>query len=431
MSDGYRAALRALYALAPSGMLLGLDPVRAALAHFDHPQRGPRVVHIAGTNGKGSTSAFVARALRASGRRVGWYTSPHLHRFVERIRVDDEPVSEEALAGHLRAVLHARADGSIPQLTLFEVATVAAWLAFREAEVDDVVLEVGLGGRLDATNVCDPAACAIVSIGLDHTALLGDTHAKIAYEKAGILKHGVPIVLGPSLGPDASGDDRRARDAILEVARREGAPVLEAPSCERVSVDPHGRSALRFSGPETLSATLALAGDHQADNARVAVGLLRALRVAPSAIAEGLATARWPARCERVANTCIDAAHNPPGILALRAVLAHDPAPLARRALVFGSSSDKDWRSALDALVGWCPPSAWFLCAANLSRAVDPSILATHRGGAPCASVSDAVARARALAGPDGTAVVCGSIFVAAAARAHLLGEREDPPLGL
>jgi dihydrofolate synthase/folylpolyglutamate synthase len=431
MSDGYHAALQALYALAPSGMVLGLDPVRAALAHFHHPQRGPRIIHIAGTNGKGSTSAFVARALRAHGRRVGWYTSPHLHRFAERIRVDDHPISEDVLARHLHAVLRAREVGEIPPLTLFEAATIAAWTVFREQSVDDVVLEVGLGGRLDATNVCDPAACAIVSIGLDHTALLGDTHAKIAAEKAGILKHGVPFVLGPSLGPEASGEDRFARESILAVARLAGAHPLEAPACERVAIDARGRSTLRFSGPEVFSATLALAGEHQADNARVAVGLLRALDVSSSAIAEGLATARWPARCERVENTLLDAAHNPPGILALRAVLSHDPAPPDRRALVFGASSDKDWRSALDALAPWCPPSAWFLCAANLPRALSPEVLATHQGGTPCPSVADALARARARVGPDGTALVCGSIFVAAAARALLLGEREDPPLGL
>ncbi len=423
MSEQYLAALRALYALAPSGMVLGLDPVRAALAHFGDPQRHFRIAHVAGTNGKGSTSAMIARALIASGRRVGLYTSPHLHRFAERIQVGGAPVNEDVLGAALATVLSARERGAIPQLTLFEATTVAAWLCFERAGVDDVVLEVGLGGRLDATNVCAPSVCAITSIGLDHTALLGDTHAKIASEKAGILKRGVPYVLGPSL---AAGE---ARAAIDQVAERAGAALRPTPSLIAESIDEEGRATVLLN--TGVHVRLGLAGLHQVDNARTALGALRVLGVRDEHSERGLSEARWPARCERIGPVLIDSAHNPEGVRALLAVLLADEVAPSQRALVFGASSDKDWPAALDALRAYCPPSQWFFCAANLARATDPHALAAHAGGVACGSVRDALDRARSSVGADGRVVVCGSIFVAAAARAALLGVPEDPPLGL
>lgn len=423
MSDRYVAAVSALYALSRGGIVLGRESVRAALAHFGEPHRRFRVAHIAGTNGKGSTAAMVARALIESGRRVGLYTSPHLHRFAERAQIQGEPAQDALIADALERVLAAREAAVIPQITLFEAATVAAWLVFAQADVQDVVLEVGLGGRLDATNVCAPTVCAISSIGLDHTALLGDTIPQIAREKAGILKTGVPFVLGPSL---ARGD---ARDAILEVARAVGAVRRETPSLSVLSVDERARALVMTDSMAT--ARLGLAGLHQVDNARTALGVLRALEVPESASLAGLERVRWPARCERIENVLIDAAHNPAGIDVLRAVLERDRTPRAQRALVFGASSDKDWRAGLDALDAVCARDRRYFCAANLGRAEAPSTLASHGGGVPCDSVADALARARAEVGPEGLVIVCGSIFVAAAARAALLGEREDPPLGL
>lgn len=423
MSERYLSALRALYALAPSGMILGLDTVRAALAHFGDPQRRFRVAHIAGTNGKGSTSAMVAHALRVSGRRVGLYTSPHLHRFAERIQCDGAPVDEELLGDALTEVLSARDAGVIPSLTLFEATTVAAWLCFARAGVEDVVLEVGLGGRLDATNVCVPTVCAITSIGLDHTALLGDTLEKIASEKAGILKTGVPYVLGPSLRHTTS------ELAIEECASLVGAVRIVTPALRVVSVDRAGRA--RVANEHGDECALGLAGKHQVDNARTALGVLGALGVSEAHSLAGLRDVRWPARLERIGNCLVDCAHNPDGIATLTSVLASEGAPSSERALVFGASSDKDWRGALDALKDFCPSSQWHLCAAKLSRATDPSELSAYAGGQAHESVARAVDAARASVGPDGIVLVCGSIFVAAAARAHLLGEREDPPLGL
>lgn len=423
MSDRYVASVRALYALSRTGIVLGRESVRAALAHFGDPHRRFRVAHIAGTNGKGSTSAMVARGLIESGRRVGLYTSPHLHRFAERVQIQGEPGDDELVADALDRVLSARESGVVPQITLFEAATVAAWLAFEQAGVQDVVLEVGLGGRLDATNVCEPAVCAISSIGLDHTALLGDTIPQIAREKAGILKTGVPYVLGPSL---ARGE---AHDAIVEVARAVGAPRRETPPLSVLSVDERGRALVMTDAMST--ARLGLAGMHQVDNARTALGVLGALDAPEPAALSGLALVRWPGRCERIENVLIDAAHNPEGVGVLRAVLERDRTPRSKRALVFGASSDKDWRAGLDALCAVCDVDHWYFCAANLARAEAPSTLAAHAGGLACESVAAALSQARARVGADGLVVVCGSIFVAAAARAAMLGEREDPPLGL
>lgn len=423
MSERYLAALRALYALAPSGMILGLEPVRAALAYFGNPQARFRIAHVAGTNGKGSTCAMIAHALRASGRRVGLYTSPHLHRFAERIQCDGAAVDEELLGEVLTEVLSARARGVIPPLTFFETATVAAWLCFARVGVEDVVLEVGLGGRLDATNVCAPAVCAITSIGLDHKALLGDTVEKIAREKAGILKTGVPYVVAPSLFGTTAGA------VIDEVGSHVGAPRMDAARLRVMDLDSMGRARVRTEqGNECV---LGLVGRHQVDNAQTALGVLRVLGVSEECALVGLRDVTWPARCERMANVLIDSAHNPEGTATLLAVLAHDRTELRARALVFGASSDKDWRASLDALRSFCPPDQWHLCAANLPRATSPSVLAAHAGGHVHPSVASAVDGARSRVGEHGLVVVCGSIFVAAAARAYLLGEREDPPLGL
>src|SRR5580704_14210234 len=261
-------ALHALQARAPRGMILGLDRVRDALAALGDPHLGLAAVHVAGSNGKGSTSAMVASIARAAGLRAGLYTSPHLCRFAERIGIDGRPIEDAPFERSLAAVL----DRCRPDLTFFESLTVAAFLAFREAAVDVAAIEVGLGGRLDATNVLEaPLATAITSISLEHTAVLGDTLAAIAREKAGILKPGAPVVLG-ALPAEA---DR----AIVEVAAQVGAGPIERPL-----VPPCPPS---------------LAGPHQARNAAVAAALGRHLGarfpgVGEAAIRRGLEETRWP-----------------------------------------------------------------------------------------------------------------------------------------
>ena len=210
--------------LAARGMVLGLDTMRAALAASGDPQQRIPCVHVAGTNGKGSVSAFLDAALRAAGHHVGLYTSPHLHRFVERIQIDGAAL-DDATAARLAEDITAAIDrGALPPITFFESATLLAWRAFAEADVRFAVMEVGLGGRLDATTVCAPRVTVITRIGLDHTDRLGATLSEIAREKAGILKRDVPCVLGPDL---THARNPEARTVIEAVARSVGAPLVD------------------------------------------------------------------------------------------------------------------------------------------------------------------------------------------------------------
>lgn len=426
----YAKVLTQLYALAPRGIHLGLAPVRAALEHFGNPQDRFRVIHIAGTNGKGSTSAIVERALRAHGRRTGLYTSPHLHRFAERIRINGSSCDNELVQHSLERVFAAIEANHFGALTFFEATTVAAWLCFESAGVEDVVLEVGLGGRLDSTNICLPAICAITRIALDHQAMLGDTIAQIAREKAGIIKDNISVVLGPSL---ATGE---ARDAIEPIAKNHHATVIDAPRLP-FTIDA-GRAVVTLD-PQGPSVQLALSGSHQVENAATAVGILRALSVPESAIVEALREAAWPARYERLVHhganqrvhVVIDAAHNPDGAVALRNALTQESIAAEKRAVVFGASQDKDWPELVNAIRDWAEAERWHLCAAGLSRAADPALLQTKIHGQICSGVVDALTKACAQVGDGGLVVVFGSIFVAAEARAHLLGLSGDPLVGL
>ena len=257
----YSEALALLYARVPLGMRLGLSSIEAACARYGHPERAFRVVHVAGTNGKGSVCAMAASMLTEAGIRAGLYTSPHLIRFSERIRVDSRPISEEVICNILGDVLIRE-----PDLSFFEVATLAAFLAFREEKCDVAVLEVGIGGRLDATNVVlAPKVSAITRVALDHTDKLGDTLAAIAGEKAGIIKAGTTCVLGHV---DASAH------AVIEARAIEvGAKTLavaERPDAEDAAV------------------AVGLEGAHQVQNAAVAWLIGEQLGLSKIHRAEGL-----------------------------------------------------------------------------------------------------------------------------------------------
>lgn len=393
----YAEMLQRLRALERFGMRPGLDGMRALLAPLGAPERRLAVVHVGGTNGKGSTAALVESALRASGRRTGLYTSPHLLRFTERIRIDGDelpPAEAAALAERVLAVAS--------QHTFFEVATAMALVAFVERGVEVAVLEVGLGGRLDATNVIDRPLCALVtSVALDHTEVLGDTTAAIAREKAGIWKPGVPAVMAC--------DDAAARDVLLAEAARVGAPAQL-----------YGRDFDDRDLPP-----LALAGPHQRRNgalARQALARLpAALRPSPAALVDGFARVRWPGRLEWLApDVLVDAAHNEEGARALAAAL---PSLVGARplTLVLGVVADKDARAIVAALaplaarvIVTAPPSA---------RALDPRTLARLVPGAEVApELASALARAR----QGGLVLVAGSIFLVGEARRLVLGEPAD-----
>ena len=405
-----KPTLERLYALIPRGRMLGLDRMEAACARFGNPERSFEVVHVAGTNGKGTVCAFVASIARAAGKRVGLYTSPHLSRFAERINIDGTPIDDAVLVRLLNQVMdHA------PELTFFEVATLAAFLAFREAEVELAVLEVGLGGRLDATNVVPPPrVAAITRVAFDHMLELGDTLAKIAVEKAGIIKSGSAVVLG-KLHPEA-------REVIDRRVAEVGARVVALGSPEPIP------------GVALAYPRIAMIGS----NLAVATTIARELQIAPDAMARGVEAVSWAGRNELLHRngqelTLLDCAHNPDGAVALSHVL--DPSVLgeveSRRevALVFGALQTKNWRAMLKRLDQVAAHRVFV--APPLSKAVDPREMAQVVSGEVAGTVADALERARAIVGPRGVVVVTGSTFLVGAARSLLLGLPTDPPVDL
>src|SRR2546423_10572527 len=309
-----------LFSLEQFGIKFGLDNIIAIVAALGHPERPFQSVHIAGTNGKGSVTAMVDAALRAAGHRSGRYTSPHLVDLAERFVVAGEPVAHGALVSaiaHVRAAVDAlrRSGGLDVQPTFFEVTTAVAFELFRRAHVQIAVLEVGLGGRLDATNVVSPIVTAIASIAFEHQKYLGTSLREIAVEKAGIIKPGVPVVLGPVV--------READEAIVAIAKARDATIVRA------------------SEHDADGFTIGLAGAHQRVNAGVAVRVLqvldeRGVAVPHDAIAAGLGDPRWPGRPDRRPLSVgrpllLDAAHNPAGAVALASYLKADgggPRPL-------------------------------------------------------------------------------------------------------
>jgi dihydrofolate synthase/folylpolyglutamate synthase len=401
-------ALQALYARVPLGMRLGLDAMRDACARTGHPERAFEAVHVAGTNGKGSVAAMVESVARASGKKTGLFTSPHLSRFAERIRIDGEPIDDDALRALLGDALVRGAE-----LSFFETATLAAFLAFREAKVDVAVIEVGLGGRLDATNVIPtPRAAAITRIAFDHTDRLGPTLVDIAREKAGIAKPGLDLVLGPV--------SREVRDAIDAVAHRAGATTTSA------DTEPDAR---RF----VDTAQLGLVGAHQRENARVAYVLGRRLLGDSAALADGLSRVRWPGRLETVDTkdgpVLLDAAHNPDGTSALVLHLQTLELPADRMALVFGVLADKAWTEMQDLLAAVLPRR--FYVTPKGRTAVTPEDLAARHPGEVVADVGRAIEEARRAVGERGLVVVSGSILLIGEARSILKNLPRDPPVAL
>lgn len=405
-----KATLERLYARALHGRVLGLERVQAVCHQLGNPERAFQAVHVAGTNGKGTVTAFVGSMARAAGNNVGVYTSPHLCRFAERINIGGAPLEDEKLAYYLNQVMDLG-----PELTFFEVATVAAFLAFRDARVDLAVIEVGLGGRLDATNVIPPPrVAAITRVSYDHMEELGDSITKIATEKAGIIKAGSAVVLG-KLHPDARAVAERR---IAEV----GARAVPLGSPEPVP------------GAPLAYPRVALVGS----NLAVAVTIGRELGFSPEVLAKGVEQTVWPGRNELLHRngqelTLLDCAHNPDGAVALSHAL--DPSVLgdieSRKeiALVFGAINTKNWKAMLKRLEAVAGHRVFV--APPVKKAVDPNEMAAAYAGEVAGSVPDALARARQLVGQRGLVVVTGSIVLVGAARASLLNLPTDPAIDL
>jgi dihydrofolate synthase/folylpolyglutamate synthase len=410
-----------------------LDRLRALLARLGDPHRRLRVLHVAGSKGKGSTSAMLAAVLGRAGYRTGLFTSPHLCRVEERFQVDGQPITASELTVLLEEVRDAARRSASPP-TFFEVATAVGFLHFVRRRVDAAVLEVGLGGRLDSTNVCRPAVALITSISFDHTDLLGDRLASIAREKAGIVKPGRPVVSGAT-APEA-------RAVIEQVCCERRAPLAQLDQDFRYRYEPGRVDADRTRRPRVEVQTrrrrwpdfeLNLLGEHQAANAAVAVACVELLReqgwhLPDAAVAAGLAEVSWPARLEVVGRrplVVLDCAHNVASAAALADTLRSSFAP-AKRWLVFAGSSDKDLAGMFRTLAPLFD-HAFLTRYTENPRSVPPDQLAGLLRAAcdlpatVCPTPADAWRAARDRAGLDDLICVTGSVFLAGELRPLLL----------
>ena len=393
-----------------------LERMFALMDALGNPQNAYPIIHVAGTKGKGSTSALAAAALRAAGYRTGLYTSPHLQDYAERIQVDGQPVSHARLVELVEEIKPAVA--KIPQLTTFEITTAIGFLYFAYQKVDAAVIEVGLGGRLDATNVVTPRVAVITSLSYDHMAVLGNTLAAIAGEKAGIIKEGVPVVSSPQKD--------EALLVLERVAKERHAPLTLVGRDVFYAAGEHSldRQALQVwtNGRKPVRLTLPLLGAHQVVNAATAYAALEAggLDVSAQEIRQGFAAVSWPCRFEIVRlepPVILDSAHNTDSFEKLGQTL-EDYFPSRPVTLVFGSSEDKDMAGMFNAL----RPCLRRVIATKAvhPRALEPEqIVETAAGlGLPAEavpSVEAALRRALELSAKDGSIVLsAGSMFVTA-----------------
>jgi dihydrofolate synthase / folylpolyglutamate synthase len=416
----YPDSVQFLYALSNEikTAKLGLERMRTVLAAMGDPHERLRFIHVAGTNGKGSTCAMIESGLRAAGRRTGLFTSPHLAEPTERIRIDGEPVSAKQFTDAFdrvhRCVERLAAEGAVDwHTTYFETVTLMAFLIFLEERVDTVALEVGLGGRLDATNVVTPELCVITPIDFDHEVYLGKSIESIAGEKAGILKRGVPAVFASQRPEAARVLDARAAELHAPVTR------LDAWQIDDLEIDALG-SRFRLRGERDLRIACPLAGEHQVQNAATATVALATAGIGDDAIERGIAQARWPGRLERVGEhpeIILDGAHNPAGARALANYI--DRFYSNRRVrLTYGAMRDK----AVEEIGGILFPRAAevILTAPRQARALAPESIrgiAAHPNLHIAATIEDALASVSDADESDAI-FITGSLFLVAEARA-------------
>ncbi len=395
------------------------------------PQETFPAIHIAGTKGKGSVSAMCAFSLRAAGLKVGLYTSPHLVDFRERIRIltpDDADglIPEQGfvdLIEEVKAVLP-----HFPNITWFEIVTAVAFLHFAAEKVDIVVVEVGLGGRLDATNVLNPLVSVITSLSLDHTKLLGNSLADIAYEKGGIIKHGIPVITAPQ--------PKEALNRLIEISTEREAPISIVSQNWHFTGQPNRKTShqtltIKKSPsptfiPDDTSFDLALMGEHQLENGTVAIAALAAVQervpmLTLTAVSQGLATVQWPGRLqivhqgdEQSPTLLVDCAHNPDSALKLRHALTHDYT-FNRLWLILGAPENKDVRGVMEQLL---PLTAGvFMTTANHPRSAIPEVLveiseALGVTAVATQNMAEAITSAWQKANPNDLICVTGSIIV-------------------
>lgn len=419
----YQETLAHIYGLARFGMKPGLERVTALLKALDNPHERINSIHVAGTNGKGSTAAFISSILDRAGYKVGLFTSPHLSRFTERIRINGTEIEEEEVARLAERVMGIAPAGA----TFFEIVTAMAWLHFSGRGVDLAIMETGMGGRFDATNAASGIMSVITPISLDHCEYLGKTMSEIAFEKAGVIKAGRPLVTS-----------KQGDEALAVIGRQ----------CEKL-VSPmyiDGKDfsgcweddGLKYRGLKTVLSGLkpGIAGRYQADNAVCALASAELLggmgfHLPEAALREGIEKATWPGRMETVGKApriLVDGAHNPAGGEALAVAL--QDIPRDRLILVAGVMADKDAEGILAPL--FPVADRVFAVSPRLDRALPSDRLAAlcRARGVPCAdagTVAAGLEEAKNAAGPDDIILVCGSLFTVGEARAILYGEHFEP----
>ncbi|MDR3134856.1 MAG: bifunctional folylpolyglutamate synthase/dihydrofolate synthase [Deltaproteobacteria bacterium] len=444
-SDIYHQAIAKLFDLQKFGMKFGLDSMRAILAYLRQPQEGLKIIHVAGTNGKGSTAAMLAEGLRRSGFRTGLYTSPHLITFRERIQIDGQYISQQDVLKLVERVWPATDPKNPP--TFFEFVTAMAFLYFKGQGTDLAVIETGLGGRLDSTNVVSPLVAGITNVSLEHTEHLGTTIEEIAFEKAGVIKPGTPFV-GGRLAPGA------VSDVIGQKALQCQCPVNVVLGRDyQVEIVSPGKTGepqiIDYQGPSWKlgNVPLALSGPYQADNGAMALAMAETLaslgyKLEPRTVAKGLKSVSWPGRAETFApgawppngsakaSLILDGAHNPAGAKALASLLRQ--ATRNKLHLIVGVMADKDIGGVLEPVIGLA--DYLYLTRPAYHRAASPELLfsrITKDLGLPkCPyslypTIPEALAAVASLAREGDLAVVSGSLFTVGETRAYLTGAQD------
>ena len=420
MIDSLDNHLQALYRLRRFGIKLGLNPMTRLMRGLGNPHAAYACIHVAGTNGKGSIAALISCILSHAGYKVGLYTSPHLVRFNERIQVNGSPIADKEVIEAAEAVRRVYTQSDPP--TFFECATAMALYHFAKEAVDWAVLETGMGGRYDATNIIKPHVCAISNVGMEHTEYLGTRLVDIASEKAGIIKPGVGIVTGVR--------QRNALAVIEEAAANADAPLRRLG--KEITVRRKDNGSFDYTGPESRwgGLTLGLSGVHQVQNAGLALGAVELLRekglpLPDQAIYAGVKEVSWPGRLETVCKSpliILDGAHNPAAVTTLERFLRAniDPATLT---MIVGILRDKAWKIMLQRLAAIC--NRIILTRPQYERAgnpeeqarfvrkYNPNVKTIHR-------VADAIAFAMDTL-PSGAAIcITGSLYTVGEAKAYL-----------
>jgi dihydrofolate synthase/folylpolyglutamate synthase len=412
-----------------------IERMQAFMHLLGDPQFDYKVIHVAGTKGKGSVSAFCASAIQAAGFKVGLYTSPHMIEFTERIRINGEMITRDAVVSIVDKLKKVVAQ--IPEVTTFELTTALGFLYFSEQHVDIAVIEVGLGGRLDATNVVDPLISVITAISYDHTQILGDTLSKIAFEKGGIIKQGKPVVISPQ--------KQEVIKRLKAICKERSSPMTIVGKDVLFGAESHSLDGQTFfvwtpdeqsqvnefvnSGGNVewtpLRFRIPLLGHHQVINAATAYAVLSKLKqlgikISNAAISKGFSTTSWPGRFEimrRQPPFVVDSAHNQDSALKLRQAI-DDYFPGKPLVLLFGVSSDKDYAGILEELL---PRSRQVIATQSIHlRALDAGEICKKvlTYGTPCEAIipiENALQKAFEVAGDECLIVAAGSVFIAAA----------------